>query len=619
MISFLRAQSSKTPANVISRTYGVTDPGRKAIAVPGGHPATAREDTETAKESRKAGSPSSLPAFLSGPLFGSVGDCAPFVRERWGWLLLAAILTPTLLSAEPKPAPETAPTATACPSPKDTVRSLSLLSEERLERAEAILLPHEQTCIGEPGFLLAMGQVRFMQGRYGESREVLDQALLLQPEREVAGHIRHYRALAARTKALTEGHVEVRDPEGRFVLLHPPGKDAVLAPYVRESFPAIIERIGAALSYRPDRPVRIEVYAEPADLARASSLTEEEIEDSGTIALCKYHKLMLVSPRALVRGYSWLDTLSHEYVHFVISRLTGTKVPIWLHEAYAKYLESRWRSEKSAPMRPSSQHLLRRALKTGDLVTFEEMSPSMAKLPSQERTALAFAEVYTVARYLDDKVGIEGMRRLLDLMEQGRSDRKALEEVLGTSFRRFYARWKRYVKGQRWRSVPAGVLELLVFKDREDPREELRRIGEKEAEDFTYLGDLLKARGRVKASVSEYKKAEKRTKRVNPIVQYKLADALLKAGDPEAAYQAVQGPLKHYPEHVLLQLNRGKAALRTKRVEEAREALELALRLNPFDVEMHTLLAEAAARLGDRATRDREREALRLLKAGGSQ
>jgi len=492
-----------------------------------------------------------------------------------------------------------------------------LLSEERLALAEPLILPFEKTCIGEPAFLLALGEINLLSGRYGEAREILDQALLLQPPRDVARAIRHFRALAARTKALTDGHVVVRDPKGRFVLRHPPGKDAVLVPYVREAFPEIIERIGDALSYKPDRPVRIEVYADPADLARASSLTEKEIEDSGTIALCKYHKLMVVSPRALVRGYGWLDTLSHEYVHFVISRLTGTKVPIWLHEAYAKYLESRWRAEKSLPMRPSSQHLLRRALKSGDLVTFEEMSPSMAKLPSQERTSLAFAEVYTVAQYLDTKVGLEGMRRLLDLMEQGRSDREAVQELLGVSFRRFYARWKRYVKGQRWRSVPAGVLDLLVFKDREDPREELRRIGEKAAEDFTYLGDLLKARGRVKASVAEYKKAEKRTARVNPIVQYKLADALLKTGDAEAAYQAVQGPLKHYPEHVLLQLNRGKAALKTERVEEAREALEHALRLNPFDVEMHTLLAEAAARLGDHATRDREREALRLLSAGG--
>ena len=36
------------------------------------------------------------------------------------------------------------------------------------------------------------------------------------------------------------------------------------------------------------------------DLARVSTLTIKEIETSGTIALCKWNRLMIVSPRALV-------------------------------------------------------------------------------------------------------------------------------------------------------------------------------------------------------------------------------------------------------------------------------------------------------------------------------
>ena len=44
---------------------------------------------------------------------------------------------------------------------------------------------------------------------------------------------------------------------------------------------------------------------------------------SGTIAICKYNKLMFTSPKAMLRGYEWLDTLSHEYVHFVISVISN--------------------------------------------------------------------------------------------------------------------------------------------------------------------------------------------------------------------------------------------------------------------------------------------------------
>ncbi len=367
--------------------------------------------------------------------------------------------------------------------------------------------------------------------------------------------------------------------------------------------------------------MRIEIYGSPADLAQASSLTEEEIEASGTIALCKYHKLMLTSPRALARGYGWIDTLAHEYVHFILQRQSGTRIPIWLHEAYAKYLETRWRSETSLPMRPSAQHLLREGLARKDLVTFEEMSPSMAKLPTRERTALAFAEVYTVAQYLDTKTGPEGLRRLVALMGEGRSDREALAELLGVPFRTFYKRWYAFVRAHKWRSVPAGVLDLLTFKDDEDPRAELKLIQEKEAEDFTYLGDLLKARDRPKAAVAEYRKAEKRSKGMNPFVQYKLADALLRLDRPEEAYAAVQGPLPHYPEHFLLQLNRARAAVALAKLDEARDALEQALRLNPFDVEVHTLLKTVAQKRGDRALISREEKALATLNgaAGGWQ
>src|SRR5690606_21850179 len=131
-------------------------------------------------------------------------------------------------------------------------------------------------------------------------------------------------------------------------------------------------------------------------LANVSTLTVQEIETSGTIALCKFNRLMVTSPKALARGYSWLDTLAHELIHLVISEKSKNTVPIWLHEGLAKYSESLWRDGvPGLALDPASENLLASAVKKNDLVTFEQMHPSMAKLPSQEKTALAFAEVFT--------------------------------------------------------------------------------------------------------------------------------------------------------------------------------------------------------------------------------
>jgi hypothetical protein len=48
-----------------------------------------------------------------------------------------------------------------------------------------------------------------------------------------------------------------------------------------------------------------------------------------------------------VHGYPWLDTLAHEYTHFIVSRVSHNTVPIWFHEGLAKFEERRWRVAQS--------------------------------------------------------------------------------------------------------------------------------------------------------------------------------------------------------------------------------------------------------------------------------
>src|SRR5437899_10205233 len=131
---------------------------------------------------------------------------------------------------------------------------------------------------------------------------------------------------------------------------------------------------------------------------------------------------MIVSPRALVSGYPWLDTLTHEYTHFIVSRVSHNTVPIWLHEGLAKFEERRWREKAGGALTPTMEHLLATGLARKHLITFEQMHPSMAKLPSQEDTALAFAEVYTVIEYLVAQIGWDGVRRVLAEMKGGKTD-----------------------------------------------------------------------------------------------------------------------------------------------------------------------------------------------------
>ena len=55
-------------------------------------------------------------------------------------------------------------------------------------------------------------------------------------------------------------------------------------------------------------------------------------------------ELMVVSPRATIFGYPWMDTLAHEYTHLLVSRISHDTVPVWLQEGLARFEQSRWRS-----------------------------------------------------------------------------------------------------------------------------------------------------------------------------------------------------------------------------------------------------------------------------------
>ena len=204
--------------------------------------------------------------------------------------------------------------------------------------------------------------------------------------------------------------------------------------------------IGDDLGYRPTGKVRVEILAAPADLAKLSPLTESDIETTGTIALSKYEKLMLVSPRATLTGYPWLDSLVHEYTHYVIAHASRDTVPVWLHEGLARFEQTRWRSDAGGGLTAIEQQLLATAIKTRRLIDLDAMHPSMAKLPSAEAAALAYAEVLTLVAWLHGKVGYAGLRQALALQAGGKSARRALAEVTDTTWVKFEKDWRAHLR-----------------------------------------------------------------------------------------------------------------------------------------------------------------------------
>lgn len=254
-----------------------------------------------------------------------------------------------------------------------------LLDDSAIAEARALVISLDALFGDDPAVLWARGNLAFHEGRYAEALVALDGA--------VAGtrneQVRALRDLVASTAEVVDGFERYTTSLGHFEILHHPS-DAVLLPWADRTLEGMYHELGYDLGFWPEPPIRVEFYPRAQYLAQTSSLRLEAIETSGTIALCKYNKLMITSPRGTARGYGWLDTMSHEYVHYAVSHMTQRSLPIWLHEALAKYLEARWSGSRTMTLEPSREDLLGERIAEGTLITFEQMHPSMAYLPSPE-------------------------------------------------------------------------------------------------------------------------------------------------------------------------------------------------------------------------------------------
>jgi tetratricopeptide (TPR) repeat protein len=531
------------------------------------------------------------------------------VRPRTAASLLAAVV---LLAA--------AGTAEADPDRprRGPVERVGRLIEEwRFEEAQAEVERLLATAPGEPSTLYLDAVARYHRGDYDGAAARLDE-LGKRGGRGLGGDVKGLADLVASTRAATRGFVEVRSSDGHFIVRHQPGRDELLVPYALEALAAARREIGLGdfgAGALLDGPVLVEIYPQVTDLARVSTLTQKEIETSGTIAICKFNRLMIASPRALVHGYPWLDTLAHEFTHLVVTRVSRNTVPIWLHEGLAKYEERRWRLARiaDAPLSPSMEHLLAAALGKGRrLITFEEMSPSMAKLPSQEDTALAFAEVYTVIEYLLSRRGWDGVRALLTGLREGHADGEAMSAVVGQPFDEFQRGWRSWLRARKLRVHPGLVPTALKFARagaarRPDGRDddEAQEVAEERARKLVRLGGLLREKGRTAAAAVEYERALELVGPGHVVVANRLARALLSLGDLDGAIAAATPAFILYPDSGGAAAVLGEAWSRKGDADRAAGYLEAALSRNPFDPAPHCALAPIyEARHDARAARE---------------
>ena len=500
---------------------------------------------------------------------------------------------------------------TAHAGPESIGKVFELLEASQLGEAKAIV-DGEQSRAGL-GPLLA-GAYALYDGAYSDAQHALERAIDSGTlEGRLLAEATELKNLAQATDGVTKGFVSRRSEH--FEIKLAPAEAELLAAPALEALERALVAIGDDLGEKPTALIRVEIYGEISDLAKVSPLTVAEIETSGTIALCKYNRLMATSPRALVAGYPWLDTLSHELTHFLVNRASRNTVPIWLHEGIAKLEERRWREPFGAALPPVLEHLLASGLRDHHLIPFSAMHPSMAKLPSQEDAGLAFAEVTTAVQFLTEGRGPASLRKLLGALRDGTELSRAIALVTGLSFAKFEQRWRVWLAARGYKTHPELGMAKLRFrmpggkesKDEDEAGEhgQSKSHAQARARGHVRLGTMFRTRGKLVAAAAEYERAGSILGAGHPEIAGRLGRTYLELKQWDQAIGAAKPGIARRPDSAGLHVTVGRALLEKGDAAGARPFLEGALAVNPYDPQTRCGLAQVYGALADtRATRE---------------
>ena len=495
----------------------------------------------------------------------------------------------------------------------DGERAIDLLDRSQIKSASALILELNQT---DPWKPVAQAYLHFFQGDYAAARKTLPAAGVF-----AAGDARLPR-LRSRIEESWQATLGMLDrPMGNFIFRFAPGPDALLPEYAGgalEAQRAVMEEI---LGVSPTA-VLVEFFPDVERFIKATGLPKEWVDTTHTVAIAKWDRMLVLSPMNKAHGYPWLDTLAHEYVHLALSRASAGGAPVWFHEGSAKLLEGRWRGAgpDADYLGPWAESLLARALEEDSLVSFAQMHPSMAALPSSEMATLAFAQVSCALDFVFSSIGDAGYRKVVEDLAEGTDVMAALGSALAIPAGDFEERYQQHLRGLPLRkraqvknldlTLEAGAARATDDKSRGlDPV----LFEHQQMQQYVRLGDMLRLRGHREAALIEYRRAELAEPYHSPALANKQARTLRALGRTAEAHELLEESVSLYPEFTPTTTLLAELAAAKGDAVRARALFLHSIALNPFDPAVHRQLATLLDEMSEEQEQAREARVLRIL------
>lgn len=381
-------------------------------------------------------------------------------------------------------------------------------------------------------------------------------------------------------------------------VLSVPKSQSFLAPYLlsalERTFADAREQYGVAIA----TPVRVAVYADLESFTKAAGAAAPAPEKTGVLTAVSLGRILLLSPRAVPRGYRWLDAACGAFHRLTVDRLSGGQAPQWLREGLARRGEDEWRRQGGYVPTPADMNRFAEAAlvnpSTGSLlIPFEKLEPAVARFKSQDDVLLAQVESADAVEFLlkDRPKGVLGS--LLKSLRAAPSVPAAFTAAIGVTDSALVEQWLKSLNGRPW-VLTKGVADRAVsFADIEPPQS-------RDVQPVLRAGDALRKKDPAQA-LFQYRKALV-MEPDNGLLLSRAAEACLSVDEAEAAEgylrRAVEKNPFYAPPFALL----GQLLYDAGRYDEAQRVLQEGLEIQPFQARLHETLGFISMDVGDTAT-----------------
>jgi hypothetical protein len=307
--------------------------------------------------------------------------------------------------------------------------------------------------------------------------------------------------------------------------------DRPLFPYLVETVKKAREALTTDLGVDWPKPTRVTVVRDLLSLSAMTGLPYQAAQTTGTVAVAKWGRVTLLSPRASRHGYAWRDTVAHELTHLAVTRATADRAPLWLQEGVAKREEVRWRAPGPFDARPSPDAIALRGIEAKLDLPLDKLGPSLAMLPSADAALVAFSEVTSFVAYYAQTAGEGALPKLLAEVRSQKTADAALVAASGFDLKAWDAKWRAYLAGAKVERLPAIFGVGAAPPNQKEIRERMR------------LAELLLGRDHAAEALRELEPLQRvPDAMLDPSVRFTRARALEAAGRVREAEPLVADP-----------------------------------------------------------------------------